>query len=280
MIVTKMIKKSTDKKLAEVLSSGTPKQKALLICTKWTDRNTRRLKPLLTEKEVEAIKNSLNGNEEKKEFNKWIGVYNVYNNVTPLFGLVYKEYQTIAERVLGYLRQWEAYIQEENHLNTIYGQLRGDGGEKGLAAFDEALSLLSFDGAKLKRDKNGYIKIDTEELYGRISDSVDELEKAYGAAKAINLALEEFIDRTRSKKFLPSPLVAAINNIEGDYSVRVAPRYSRRLFMRKKQSGQKITKEEERLAVFPFYEEVKAPSELVDLFRERIRSIAKLWQGK
>ena len=50
--------------------------------------------------------------------------------------------------------------------------------------------------------------------------------------------------------------------------------------MMKKQSGQKITKEEERLAVFPFYEEVKAPSELVDLFRERIRSIAKQWQGK
>jgi len=280
MIITKMIRKSTDKKIAEVLSSGTPKQKALLICTKWTDRNTRRLKPLLTEKEVEAIKNSLNGNEEKKEFNKWIGVYNVYNNVTPLFGLVYKEYQVIAEQVLGHLRQWEAYIQEENHLNTIYGKLREDGEEKDLAAFDEALSLLSFDGAKLKRDKKGYIKIDTDELYGRITDSVEELKKAYGAAKAINLALEEFIDRTRSKKFLPSPLIAAIDNIEGDYAVRVAPRYSRRLLIRKTQSGQKITKEEERLAVFPFYAEIKAPRELVDLFRERIKSIAKLWQGK
>lgn len=268
-----MSKKSLSKRIQELLTTATPKQKAQLVCSQWKDPNQHGDTPLLTEEEVKALIDSLSTNKEKQEYNKWIAVYNVYSELTPLFGLVFKEYQGEAERLLGYLRVWEAYNQEENHLNTIYQELLDNGNEKAIEAFNKAVSYLTFVDAKLTRDKDGYIEIDIERLYEKIKEEVSLLITTYEAAKAIVLVTEQYTRRTHSSGFRPEPLIVAIDSIKEDYALRVAPRYSHKLLKERIDKGIKVTRDEIKRAVFPSFDEVAVKQEYIDLFTERLNEI-------
>lgn len=271
MTATKMNKKSLSKKIQELLSTATPKQKALLICKKYTDCNTMREDALLTDEEVIALRESLKTNEEKREYNKWINVYNVYNDFTPLLGLVFKEYQAEAEKLLGYLRMWEAYEQEENHIITIYEELK-ETGAKGVAeAFFTALSHISFIDAKLViSETDGFPEIDIERLYRKIQEQAKNVTNTYIVAKAIVVVLEEYTKKTRSKDFRPDIMITAVERIKEDYAMNVAPRYSRKLLQEKIDKGMRITKGEQKRAVYPSYDELQPTEADLELFRERL----------
>lgn len=273
MKVTKMSKKSLSKRIQELLTTATPKQKAQLVCKQWTENNTRSLEPLLTEDEVKALRDSLTTDKEKREYNKWIGVYNVYSELTPLFGLVYKEYQGEAEKLLGYLRVWEAYNQEENHLNTLYQELLDNGNKEAIEAFNRGVSYLTFVDAKLTRDKDGYIEIDITHLYEKIKERLKTVWSTYEAAKAIVIVTDGYTKRTHSSAFRPEPMLAAISNIKEDYSLRVAPRYSRKLLQERIDRGQRVSPDEKMRAVYPYFEEIEVNKELIDLFTERLNEM-------
>lgn len=280
MKVMKMNKKSLSKKIQDILSTATPKQKALLVCKQYTDRNTMRKEALLTDEEVIALRDSLKTNEEKKEYNKWINVYNVYNDITPLIGLVYKEYQAEAEKLLGYLRRWEDYDQEENHLISVYEEIKEAGGKEAVEAFFSALSHLTFIDAKLIIGKDGYPEIDTQQLYERIIEQVKSVTGSYVVAKAIVLVIDEYTKRTRSKDFRPDIMITAIDEIKTDYSLNVAPRYSREILQRKIAKGTKVTPDEKKRAVYPSYDELQPTEEGLDLFRERLNDIIATYAGR
>lgn len=261
------------KKVADILGNATPRQKALLLCQNWTDRNTRNLEPLITEAEAKQIRNSLKTNEEKKEFNKWIDVYNVYNRLMTLCGVVYKEYQVQAERVLGYLRVWEDYDQEENNLNKIFDQVISEGTDKQKEAFAEALKTLSFPYGDIIQDEDGYVEITRERLYSTIWDEVKTMVGAYEVAKSFVVAVEEWTKRKKAKAFMPELMETALNNIKEDYALRVAPKYSRGQLKALQAQGIKTTPGEEKIAVFPAYDEIGTPELYLDMFRERIKDI-------
>jgi hypothetical protein len=268
-----MSKKSLSKRVQELISTATPKQKALLVCKDWTDAHLGDRKPLLTEEETIALRDSLKTNDEKIEYNKWIGVYNVYREITPLFGIVYKEYQAVAERMLGYLKKWEAYDNEENHLITIYEELKGTGDKKAIDAYFKALSYLSFPDAKLVIAEDGYPEIDITKLYERIQEEAKEVYKFYSTAKAIVIVVDEYTKKTRSKDFRPDVMIESIGYIKEDYSQRVAPRYSRKLLKEKQEKGMRVTKDEIRRAVYPSYEEIEPSQEFLEIFRGKLKDI-------
>ena len=272
-------KDTASKKGQDILKTASPKKKALLVCKQWTDRQTRALEPLLTENEVKAIRESLKTDKEKRDYNKWIDVYNVYVNITPMFGLVYKEYQSVAERILGYLRQWEDYNQEENHLNTIYEALLETGEEAALDAFASALPPLLFVDAKLLRNEEGYVEIDVGRLYRKVRDSVEELEERYKEAKALVVVTEEYTRLTHSSDFRPDIMVDAIKIIKEDYALRVAPRYSRKRLQEKIDGGQRVTSAERLRAIFPYYEEIEEPKDIVEFWKARFNELTggKVW---
>lgn len=271
MKATKMSKKSLSKKIQEILSTATPKQKALLVCKQYTDRNTTRRETLLSDEEVIALRGSLKTNEEKKEYNKWINVYNVYNDLTPLLGLVFKEYQTEAERLLGYLRMWEVYEQEENHIITIYEKLKETGDKEVAEAFFTSLSHFHFIDAKLViSETDGYPEIDVDSLYWKIQEQAKNVSNTYIMAKAIVVVLEEYTKKTRSKDFRPDVMITAVERIKEDYAMNVAPRYSRKLLQEKIDKGMRITEGEQKRAVYPSYDELQPSEADLDLFRERL----------
>lgn len=268
-----MSKKSLSKRVQELISTATPRQKALLVCKDWTDAHLGDRKPLLTEEETIALRDSLKSNEEKTEYNKWIGVYNTYRELTPVFGIVYKEYQTAAERMLGYLKKWEAYDNEENHLITIYEELKSLNDKETLDAYFKALSYLSFPDAKLIIAEGGYPEIDITKLYERIQEEAKEVYSHYAIAKAMVIVVEEYTKKTRSKDFRPDIMIESIDYIKEDYSQRVAPRYSRKLLNEKKEKGIRLSKDEVRRAVYPSYEEITPSEEYLDIFRGKLKDI-------
>lgn len=268
-----MSKKSLSKRVQELISTATPRQKALLVCKDWTDAHLGDRKPLLTEEETIALRDSLKSNEEKTEYNKWIGVYNTYRELTPVFGIVYKEYQTAAERMLGYLKKWEAYDNEENHLITIYEELKSLNNKETLEAYFKALSYLSFPDAKLIIAEDGYPEIDITKLYERIQEEAKEVYFHYAIAKAMVIVVEEYTKKTRSKDFRPDIMIESIDDIKEDYSQRVAPRYSRKLLNEKKEKGIRLSKDEVRRAVYPSYEEITPSEEYLDIFRGKLKDI-------
>ena len=236
--------------------------------------------PLLTEDEVEALRKSLRGDYEVMEYNKWINIYNVYADITPLFGAVYKEYQAAAERVLGYLRQWEAYNQEENHLIIVYQALEDSGDEEGKKVFLETLPYLTLKDAKLITAEDGFPEIDIDPLYKKIQAEIGDVYKLYESAKAMVTVIDGYAERTRSKKFRPEIMIEAIEAIKEDYSQRVAPRYSRKLLSEREEKGVFITPDERMRAIYPSYDEIETPEEDIKFFKERLDSIVRHYEGK
>lgn len=274
----RMNSKSISKRVQELITTATPKKKALLVCKEWMDNNTLSQEPLLTNDEVTAIQESLKTDKEKREYNKWINVYNIYCALTPLFGLVYKEYQGEAEKVLGYLRQWEAYNQEENHLNAIYQELLDHGDEGAIEAFNRSLSYLTFVDAKLKRDKDGYIEIDVAKLYGKIKERLKTVWTSYEAAKAIVLVTDKYTKHTHSSAFRTEPMLAAIENIKGDYAQRIAPKYSRKLLQERIDKGQVVSQDDIERAVYPYFDEIKVREDYLMLFADRLSEIIERYE--
>lgn len=265
-----MSKKSISKKVQELLVTATPKQKALLVCKDWTDKHYIDKEPLLTEDEAFALRDSLKTNEEKREYNKWISVYNVYKDITPLFGIVYKEYQAVAEKLLGLLRQWEAYSQEENHLITIFEGIKELQEKKAEEAYLASLSYLHFKDAKLVIAEDGYPEIDIAPLYEQIQEAVKDVYKFYSVAKSMVLVIEEHAKKTRSKDFRTDFMIESIGFIKEDYAQRVAPRYSRKLLKERIDKDMKITPDETKRAVYPSYEEIQHSEEMLELFKNKL----------
>ena len=85
--------------------------------------------------------------------------------------------------------------------------------------------------------------------------------------------MDEYTKKTRSKDFRPDVMIDSIGYIKEDYSLRVAPRYSRKLLKEKEAKGMKLTKDEKKRAVYPSYEEVEPSQEFLEIFRERLKDI-------
>ena len=274
-----MNKKNVSKRIQELLSTATPKQKAMLVCKDWIDRPLGGEEALLTEDEAEAIKASLKEAKEIKEYNKWVVIYNVYKDITPLFGLVYKEYLASAERLLGYLRRWEAYDNEENHLIALYEAIK-DKGDEVKEAFVKELSYLSFPDAKLVMAEDGYPEIDIAPLYEIIEEEAEYVHKFYRVTKALIIVVEEYTKKTHSKDFRPYIMIDSIRDIKEDYALDVAPRYSRKLLNEKIAKGVVVTPNEIKRAVYPSYDELQPREEELAFFRDKLTSIRKSYEKK
>lgn len=270
-----MEKRKISERIKELLRTATPRQKALILCKEYLEKDSMNEPKTITDEEADAIIDSFSDPGEAKEYNKWVKTYNVYSELTPLFGLVFKEYQTEAERVLGYLRQWEDYIQEEEHLNTIYQDLLNKGDGEALETFSQSLKHINFFNARLKRDKEGYIEIDIAPLYQRILSKVNGVIESYQAAKAIVIVTERYTRSTKSAAFRPQILINAIDMIKEDYSLNIAPKYSRKRLKEAEEKGNTITKAERMRAVFPYYEEIEAPERLLNMFEDKLKAIIK-----
>lgn len=273
-----MINPKLSKKVEELIKTATPKQKAILVVTDWTDRQKVRKEPLLTENEVRAIQNSLTP-QEGKEYNKWIRCYNVYAEIAPIIGLAIAQYREQAEEIVGYLRTIEAYEQEENHLNTIYEALKDSKSKTALSAFDKSLKVLRFQFAELTRDEEGYIEINREKLFEIVRAKIKSMGFAYTCLKAFIIAIDKWTDKHKSKKLMPPALSAPLDEIRTDTAINVAPSYSRKYLKDRiaqaQRRGETYTPSvsESKKAIFPCYDDVPSDTEFIEIWTNKLNSI-------
>lgn len=267
------------KKIQELIKTATPKQKAIIVCRDWVDKNQIQETPLLTEEEAKAIIDSLTP-EEGKEYNKWIRAYNVYAEVAPIIGLAIAQYREQAEEIVGYLRVLESYAQEENHLNMIYEAIKDSKSKTALSTFDAAIKNLRFQYAgKTTRDEEGYIEIETESLYSLIREKIKQMGWAMMALKAFIISLDEWTDKHKSKKLLPPTLSGLLDDIKADTIINVPSTYSRRLLKDRIRQAEKRgetytpTIAEQKKAIFPCYEEMPEDKEFIEMWSNRIAQI-------
>lgn len=272
--------KNISKQITEILKEGTPKQKAVLICRDYTDRNTRKETPLLTKEEAEALRNSLNTDEEKKEFNKWIAIYNTYRRMAPTLGLAYAEYKANANALLVSVRQWEEYTRQENHLNYIIDELKDRKEANGLKIVYEMLEYMSLPFADMELDRDGYVEVNigTPEkpegtLYGQMLEGRKKVIMHLSLLKAMVVAIDEWTKKMKSKAIMPPILEDAIGQAKIDYAVTIAPAYSEHELNIRIERGERISPYERMRAIYPDYDKVEYTEEEYTLFRNKLEHI-------
>ena len=93
------------------------------------------------------------------------------------------------------------------------------------------------------------------------------------------MVTEEYTRLTHSSDFRPDIMVDAIKIIKEDYALRVAPRYSRKRLQEKIDGGQRVTSAERLRAIFPYYEEIEEPKDIVEFWKARFNELTggKVW---
>ncbi|MCD8295548.1 MAG: hypothetical protein LUE27_09960 [Clostridia bacterium] len=78
------------------------------------------LPPLITKEQAAAIERTFISPEEKREYYKYIHIYNVLRSFATSFGLVRAQFYEKANQLQGFLWLLAAHEEEERNLNTIH----------------------------------------------------------------------------------------------------------------------------------------------------------------
>jgi hypothetical protein len=265
------MKRELSKKLEELLTSGTPKKKAALICENY-DAIRNHDKPILTDAEREAIMNSLKTDAEKREYNKWIDIHSALDDFFSWLLTASRSYLASANELLQYLRVWESYSREADHLNALICFMEDNAPDK-LQAFKLKITSLSPIYGKFVIGKDGYIDVDISGesgLYEIILSKVENCKENMGYAKAMITAVEEFVAKKRAKIFLTPLMQNELSFVKNDMAEKISPDYSQKHLNDLKRRGAPITKEEEQRAVFPDYDTLPFNEELYEIAKKRL----------
>lgn len=271
----KMKKTNISKRIQGLLSTATPKQKAILICLENFDKPKTGEDPTITDEEVEALKDSVKDPGERRILAKWVNYYYVYSSIAPFFGLAFAEFRSQANDVIANLLLVDSYKQEENHLNTILQELKDDSPEA-VEAFMRAFKYMDFKLAKGKVTSDGYIQIDASGYLYKAQVGLDQVRVTLSSLKSIILALEEWTRRKKCRAIMPPSLISAIEYAKEDYSLEEIPNYSRKLLHEKEKRGEPISASEKKYAIFPYYDEIEPDQHFIETTRERIEQYENL----
>lgn len=266
-------RKTIQKRVKEALISADPKEIAVLRCREWEDRKRAERKAFVTDKEAKELYECLKDPKALEEYDNYRTFYYILSDLVQPLGMAYKEYIASAEKILGFLRTWEAYEDEVNHLTTIYETLKGN--SEAVEAYKKTIPLLSFPYATLTIAEDGYPEIDTTKLSEIILKESVELRLYYGIAKGAIKVIEEYMKQKGIEDLAPYYVSEIIEEIKSDYSLNVAPSYSSKLLKEKIASGKKVTDREIKKAVYPDYEDIEVNQRAVDIFKQELKKVIK-----
>lgn len=268
------MKANDSKKIKEILSSGTPKQKAALICAS-SDSEKEGGKPLLNDTEVRAIYDSLKTNEESKEFNKWIKVRERILDAIPMVIMQAQEAQAAANDLMAYIKTWEAYNREIDHLNALCIFMEDAAPKKLLLPFKDKIHRLTFTHASIEQTQDGYFTLNVDgegKLYDIILYKAEICEEKLSFLKAIITAFEEYVAKKKAMAFVPRIYEQEVSKAKRDLGEQIAPYYSKHKLNEMKKKGYDITPAEEKRAVFPDFDEVEIYKKYYDLTLNRLNA--------
>lgn len=211
------MKKKVD--LSEILATGTPKQKALLIIEDNYKGELTSNETLLTKKERESIYKSFGKDRVSgREFERYLNVANIFErNRFRLIGLQ-ENLKKLSVMIASYCYIWELSEKCTTFSNTLLEKI-GSKPEK--TEEEEALQLLIVKNGKgwhryvklLPVEGSEPLRLETQTKTIRkiIADIVSDYKVGFGMAKAADIASKEFLEKYEAEEFIPSDVKEALD---------------------------------------------------------------------
>lgn len=262
------------KKVAQILTEGNAKQKALLFC-KNTDLKTTNQDPILTKDEEDGLLNSVVG-EFQQEFYSWVHFYDAIGSTVPAVALTYGDYVGCYNELLALVRQWDAYEQEVGHLDAIYKAVCCCGDEETIHTLETSIKGIRTEYASYSINEDGHVCVSYHpnekdiDLFVDIMQSKENLVRAYAAFKGAITALEDWTFQHRCKSFIPDALVDYIEAGKKDNALESLPKFSQLALKRRLDAGAEVTDLDREFAVFPSYDSIVADPVYYDLFKKKL----------
>lgn len=263
--------------LTEILTNGTPKQKALLIIKHEEEKQRLGNVTTLTAKEAKAIIDSIKKGteEERKEYNRYIDIADIYaTNRLHLFALQENLYKFTA-RIYRLLNLWEQAEKEAELFNTLLSELYGklkDGDYKKIKSFIYN-QLLQWNRNTPIRQVEGKAEVEADLSYLRrqLDREVWAYAHALSVAKAFVEASDKFQQKERATAFIPEDIKTLLRTFT-EPNLGIPEIYRRDSYLklvREKGKDDREVKFMERYAILPAYEEVQPiqDNNLKELFK-------------
>lgn len=253
---------NVSKKIAEICSTATPKQKAILIASSQDTSSREKSGEVLTPEEEKYLRNSIKTDAERKEFNKWINSYNVLRQYYPALAFAHLSFQKSVMNLLAFVQQWEDYQEEENHLNSLLVEFENRGDSAAVEAIKKRVVSLRLDGARFIVDEEGYFKLKLEGLRGSLQRMSAQAGYLLEESKTFLIAIEEWIKKRDCEALMPKGMKAIAEEVREDYGLAVAPKYSSKILKMREERGETITEEQRERALVPNFENTKIREDL------------------
>lgn len=220
-----MAKKANTK---DILTKGTPKQKALLIIEN-DEASVRQEGGFLSDLEINAIYKSLKpGSSEAKAFNRYLSVAEKYMlNRFRIYGLQ-ENVKKLLARFANLCQLWEMAEQQAEFCNTILGLIDTQG-VKGVTKVSHKADVERYiyqsgrnwhKSVSLKRvtdyegNKGRELEVDLTFLKYQLDGAINDYLASMGIAKAFITASNEFVEQYSAEAFVPSDVKAMMKYLE------------------------------------------------------------------
>ena len=260
--------------LKEILTSGTPKQKALLIIEN-EEASVHQEGAFLSESEVKSIYNSARKDEDEfRAFQQYLRISEKYQlNRFRIYGLQ-ENVKKIASYFANYCQIWEQAEQQAEFCNTILGLIDDTDGGKGIRKvshkedveryiYTSCRSWNRYAPIKRKVDADGNklrdVEVDLTHLRQLMRDLVAEYSYSLGIAKSLVIASDSFVTKYKASAFIPGDVKDALQYLKSP-RLEVPEIYRRDSYLKLLEAKGEADREVQfraKYAILPAWEEIE-----------------------
>lgn len=258
--------------LTEILKSGTPKQKALLLIEN-EEASNRMDGAFLKESEEKAIVESVKKKPtELKELKLYLDIASKYmENRFRLYGLQ-ENLKKLSARIAGFCYIWELAEQQAEFCNTLLRLVDAEGvknapkvahrGDVEKYIYQNCREWSRYAPIKRKKGADGELReveVDLSQLRELIDGVVADYASSLAVAKAFSIASDEFLAKYHATAFVPADIKEMFKYYKSP-KTEVPEIYRRDAFLKIKESkgeDDREVKYREKYAILPSWEEIE-----------------------
>lgn len=260
--------------LTELLKSGTPKQKALLIIEN-EEASVTQSGAFLTDSEVKSIINATRKNEDEfRELQRWLNISEKYQiNRFRIYGLQ-ENIKKLSARFASLCQLWELAEQQAEFCNVLLGLIDDTEGGKGIRTVSRKADVERYIYQNCRgwsryvsivrmKDKDGKelreVEVNTERLRSLLDDIVEAYKCSLGVAKSLVIASDSFVKKYHATAFIPSDVKDSLQYLK-EPRLEVPEIYRRDSYLKlleAKGADDREVKYREKYAMLPAWDEVE-----------------------
>lgn len=254
--------------LKDILASGTPKQKALLIIENEEAEQKLAEGAFLTERDIQAIKDSVRKDERAcREFSRYLTIAKRFQDNRFRFYGLQENLNTLTARIAGLVYIWELSEQYVEYNNTLLGLITAKDNKGAKVQHQRDVEQCIY---QHTRSWSKYTKITKKEGLDELELDLSPLRKALdglvanysgslSVAKAFYTAAYEFVGQYKAEAFIPKDIKGMLEGYKTANALvpEIYRRDSYLELLRRKGEDDREVKYRAKYAILPAWEEVE-----------------------